>query len=77
MTWQIMSATLLREVGYSKFKISTLNAWENRIDQPICEEMCASNSMVVFQGTRISSLVIMCFKFYKNQLAFIMLLLIQ
>ena len=72
-----MSATLLREVGYLKFKISTLNAWEIRIDQPIFEEMCASNSMVVFQGTRISSLVIMSFKFYKNQLAFIMLLLIQ
>ena len=73
-----MTATLLREVRYSKFKISILNAWEIRIDQPICEEMCASNSMVVFQGTRISSLVIiMCFKFYKHQLAFIMLLLIR
>ena len=72
-----MTATLLREVCYSKFKISILNAWEIRIDQPICEEMCASNSIVVFQGTRISSLVIMCFKFYKNQLAFIMLLLIR
>ena len=72
-----MSATLLGEVGYLEFKISTLNAWEIRIDQPIFEEMCASNSMVVFQGTCISSLVIMSFKFYKNQLAFIMLLLIQ
>ena len=56
----ISTNDLTNRVG---FKIWTLNAWKIRIDQAICEEMCASNSMVAFWGTHISrSLVIYVFQ---------------